>query len=108
MPWDSTSTDSIPPILASLRFRRHFALCLIPSSIWNSETKTLAEKFEGQLFWDYHGDDTSSSRGTVWHSNTIRKINAILELGVALSGDEAADLCTECKLETITSLVRQI
>jgi hypothetical protein len=84
-------------MLPSLHFRRHFALCLIPREVWSCQTKTLAEKFEGQLFWDYHGDDTNYSRGTVWSSDRIRNINAIQYLGVALSGEDAANLCTECK-----------
>ncbi len=99
IPWDSTSLDDIPPMLASLHFRRHFALCLVPRRVWSSLDKTLAEKLKGQPFWDYHGDNTNSSRGTTWSTETIREINAIQNLGITASGErESADLCTECKL----------
>lgn len=69
----------------------------MPNEVWSSQSKTLAEKFEGQLFWDYHGDNTKYSRGIVWSSDNIRNINAIQELGIALSGEDATKLCTECE-----------
>lgn len=40
---------------------------------------------------------TNCSRGTVWSSDRIRSMNAIQDLGVALSGGDAANLCMECK-----------
>jgi len=97
VPWSSTDLDSIPPLLPALHFRRHFALCLIRREVWTSPTKTLAEKFEGQLFWDYYGNDTGCSRGAAWLPDTIRDINAIQDLGIAVSGEDAASLCSECK-----------
>jgi hypothetical protein len=97
VPWGLTDPDSIPPLLPALHFRRHFALCLVRREVWTSRTKSLADKFEDQLFWDYHGNHTTCSQGTTWPSESIRKINAIQDLGIALSGEDAANLCTECK-----------
>jgi hypothetical protein len=97
IPWDSPDTHSIPPMLPSLRFRRLFALCLLPRKVWESQTKTIAQKLSGQLFWEYHGSDTDFSQAKAWSDNEIRSINAIQDLGVALSGEDAAELCTECK-----------
>ncbi|KAH7156491.1 hypothetical protein EDB81DRAFT_392764 [Dactylonectria macrodidyma] len=94
IPWNSTSTSSIPPILASLAFRRHFALCLVPTGLWESKTKTLAEKFDDQLFWDYSGDMSSSSRAAAWPRNRVSTINAIQELGIVGSNCNAIVDCT--------------
>jgi hypothetical protein len=84
-------------MLPSLHFRRRFALCLIPSEVWSDKSMTLAEKFEDQLFWDYNGADTKSSRGVAWSSDTIHTINAIEDLGIALWDEHATNMCTECK-----------
>ena len=97
LPWDSTDLDAIPPMLPSLHIRRHCALCLMRREIWKSPTTSLAGKFEGQPFWDYHGNDTDSSRGTGWPTDTIRKINGIQDLGIAVSDEDAVTQCTECK-----------
>ncbi|KAH7155696.1 hypothetical protein B0J13DRAFT_672671 [Dactylonectria estremocensis] len=94
IPWNATSTSSIPPILASLAFRRHFALCLVPTGLWESKTKTLAKKIDGQLFWDYSGDMSSSSRGAAWSPNRVSSINAIQELGIVGSNCDAIMDCT--------------
>ncbi|KAH8734616.1 hypothetical protein BGZ61DRAFT_127063 [Ilyonectria robusta] len=92
--WNSTSPDSIPPMLASLAFRRHFALCLVPQGVWESKTKTLTEKFDGQVFWDYSGDEPDNSRAVAWPPSRISDINAIQELGIIDSDGDAVATCT--------------
>ncbi|KAH8880840.1 hypothetical protein GQ53DRAFT_833014 [Thozetella sp. PMI_491] len=99
IPWSEVDLASIPSMLPSLHFRRHFAICLVPKDIWTSRTITIFQKLDGQLFWDYYGNNTNYSRGAVWPSNTVRQINAIQDLGVALSGEDAANLCTEYYIE---------
>ncbi len=99
IPWDSADPSSIPaPMLPALRFRRHFALCLVPSEVWSDRTRPLVEKFKDQMFWEYHGDATTSSRGGTWPLKVIREINAIEDLGIAGFGRDTPRLCTECKL----------
>ncbi|KAE8445965.1 hypothetical protein EG329_012744 [Mollisiaceae sp. DMI_Dod_QoI] len=99
IPWSSTGTHPIPSMLASLVFRRHFALCLVLKEVWESKSKTLAEKFEGQLFWDHCGDAIQGTRAAAWSLHRIVEVNAIEELGIiALDGD-ATDLCTKLYIQ---------
>jgi hypothetical protein len=58
---------------------------------------TLSQKLEGQPFWNYFGDDCASSRAAAWPKNRIQQINGIQDLGIAMSGVVATDLCTECE-----------
>ncbi len=101
IPWASTDTDSIPPMLASLVFRRHFAVCLVTEEAWKCSTTTLREKLTGQLFWDHcggSGGKISGSRGSTWSSGRVSQINALQVLGAVVVGDQdAAEACTCCK-----------
>ncbi|KAF7548147.1 hypothetical protein G7Z17_g7243 [Cylindrodendrum hubeiense] len=83
-----------PPVHFYGPFRRHFALCLVPTGVWESKTKTLAEKFDGQLFWDYYGDIPGSSRAAAWPRSRISTLNGIQELGIIRSDGDAVSACT--------------
>jgi hypothetical protein len=102
IPWTSTETDSIPSMLASLVFRRHFAVCLVAQDTWRSPKTTLKEKLTGQLFWDHCGDSSGGhpgSRASTWSPSRISQINALQVLGVVV-GDadkEAPEICTSRK-----------
>lgn len=89
-------------MLASLAFRRHFALCLVPKGVWESKTKTLTEKFDGQLFWDYSGGELDNSRAVAWPPSRISDINAIQELGIIDSDGDAVATCTSRKYKLKT------
>jgi hypothetical protein len=95
IPWSATDTTTccIPPMLVSLAFRRHFALCLVPESVWESKTTALREKLTGALFWD-HGGSTPSSNAAVWPPDRIGKINAIQVLGSVGADEDATARCT--------------
>jgi hypothetical protein len=97
IPWNSTDTHLIPSMFASLVFRRHFALCLVLKEVWESKSKTLAEKFENQLFWDHCGNNFKDSRGATWSPRRIAEVNAIEELDIIASDGNATDLCTKRK-----------
>lgn len=98
--WVSTETDSIPPMLVSLVFRRHFAICLVAEAAWRSTTTTLQEKLAGQLFWDHCGDGEGSpgSRASTWTPGRIGQINALQVLGLVVADEDAAEICTSCEL----------
>ncbi|KAH6856229.1 hypothetical protein B0I37DRAFT_71751 [Chaetomium sp. MPI-CAGE-AT-0009] len=96
IPWASKDTNSIPSMLASLVFRRHFAVCLVPEDAWRCTTTTLKEKLTGQLFWDHCGDisgSTLSSRASTWGPYRISQINGLQVLGVVAGDQEAAEIC---------------
>lgn len=95
--WNYKGRNNIPSMVASLAFRRHFALCLVRKEVWESTNKTLAQKFENQLFWDYYGQSTQYSRASCWSLRNIITINAIQELGIVKSDKDATQKCTECK-----------
>ena len=94
--WSSTETDtrSIPPMAASLTFRRHFAVCLVLDTAWASRRTTLKEKLTGRLFWD-HGGNTPSSRAAAWSPERIANINAMQVLGPVV-GTEKEDALNRC------------
>ncbi|KAK3294453.1 uncharacterized protein B0H64DRAFT_400737 [Chaetomium fimeti] len=96
IPWASTSTNSIPSLLASLAFRRHFAVCLVAEENWRCTTTTLKEKLTGQPFWDHCGDNIGSppgSRASTWSPDRISQINALQVLGVVAGDQEPTEIC---------------
>jgi hypothetical protein len=101
--WRSKRTRSIHPMLPSISFRRHFALCLVAKQVWESRAICLDEKFRGQLFWDYCGDQATSSRAAIWDPARIRSIELIQELGIIVSDQDASVICSTRKLFTIYS-----
>ncbi len=82
--WSSTDTTarSVPPLLpSSLAFRRHFALCLVPETVWRSGRMTVKEKLERGLFWDHGGGCVESSKGEKWEGEGVRRVNGVQVLG---------------------------
>jgi hypothetical protein len=106
IPWTSASTAYIPSMLASLVFRRHFALCLVLKEVWKSESMTLAQKFEVSSFWDHCGDTKDGSRAATWPTTRVATINVFWKLGIIVSKSEASDLCTRLSLAVKFSRVQ--
>ncbi|KAK3309979.1 uncharacterized protein B0T15DRAFT_488675 [Chaetomium strumarium] len=96
IPWTSTDAETVPSMMTSLAFRRHFALCLVDEKVWRSRKTTVAEKLSGQLFWDYCGDsETNLGAGpSSWPPSRIAQINALQVLGVVPGKGDATSTCT--------------
>lgn len=99
IPWDTTSTDSIPLLTPSLKFRRHWGVGLVKDTDWECKSLTLIEKLNRGLFWDHCGDEQrkESVCGVGWSCSCIRKINGIHNLGIIAESSDAINRCSKCE-----------
>ncbi|PLB43214.1 hypothetical protein P170DRAFT_514483 [Aspergillus steynii IBT 23096] len=74
--WESRENRALPNIESRLKFMTHYALCVIPSEIWDHPSLTLLTKFAHAKFWDHPGDSTSSTASRSSRSGSIIERNA--------------------------------
>jgi hypothetical protein len=80
--WDDNDTSIIPTIKSNLYFVRHYALCLIPNSIWDVTIST-REKFNHGRFWKHLGGQPAEPvDGIAWEVEYIESIDAIQDVGL--------------------------
>ena len=97
--WDVASTKSIPPLIPSLKFRRHWLFGLIKDSVWESKSLTLVQKLSDGLFWDHCGDEKREKSGCkiTLGSNYIRRMNGIYNLGIVTDSEDVMNRCSNCE-----------
>lgn len=97
--WDIACTESIPPLIPSLKFCRHWEFGLIEDSVWESMSLTLVQKLNRGLFWDHCGDEKreKSVREGTLNCDYIRKINGIHSLGIITDSRDAVKRCSKCE-----------
>jgi hypothetical protein len=103
--WDVTSNESIPPLIPSLKFRRHWGFVLIEDGVWEDKSLTLVQKLSCGLFWDHCGDEKQekSVRQYKLRCDYIRKFNGIHNLGIITDSRDAVNRCSSCEFSHFSS-----
>ncbi|KAL2826618.1 hypothetical protein BDW59DRAFT_160808 [Aspergillus cavernicola] len=71
-------------------FIRHFAICLLPQLVWDSDQMSLRAKFQSATFWELLGPGLREWEGDAvgWSEEKIESIDGVLKIGVTSVSNE--------------------
>ncbi|GKZ28201.1 hypothetical protein AbraIFM66950_000011 [Aspergillus brasiliensis] len=80
-------SESLP---TPLRFIRHYAVCLVPETIWKDETTELLHRFPHGSFFEPTGPIMVDNDGdpVCWGEEKVRSIDGIVEIGLVSYDNE--------------------